>query len=157
LDVSRKSLAVGEQRFPGQADFVKFDGHVLPFPDNYFSLVFAVCVFHHIDQTEHDGFLTELRRILDPAGAAVIFEHNPYNPLTRRAVNSCPFDENAVLITAKLLRQRMMKAGFGSVAYRYQVFFPSFLRRLRPIESYLNWLPLGAQYYVFANKMSSRT
>lgn len=152
LDVSKKSLAIGEKRFPGQADFVRFDGHVLPFPNNHFSLVFAACVFHHIAHEEHHAILAELRRVLDPAGIAIIFEHNPLNPLTRYAVNTCPFDENAKLITARTLRRRMIKAGFGSVASRYRLFFPRLLSRLRPIEPYMGWLPLGAQYYVFAEK-----
>lgn len=44
LDVSRKSLELGELQFAGQADFVAFDGKTIPFPDNSFDLTFAACV-----------------------------------------------------------------------------------------------------------------
>ena len=44
----------------------------------------------------------ELKRVLRAGGACVIFEHNPLNPLTVQAVNTCPFDENAVLIKAPI-------------------------------------------------------
>jgi hypothetical protein len=34
---------------------------------------------------------------------------------------------------------------------RYRVFFPRALAALRPMENALSWLPLGAQYYVYAH------
>jgi ubiquinone/menaquinone biosynthesis C-methylase UbiE len=152
LDVSAKSLEVGNNRFPGQAEFVAFDGSTLPFPKAHFDLSFAACVFHHIDHVEHAALLAELRRVLRPGGMLVIFEHNPFNPLTVHAVNTCPFDENAVLIRANDLKRRLMAAGFASVVRRYRIFFPRPLRIFRPFEAYLTWLPLGAQYYVAAEK-----
>jgi hypothetical protein len=79
-----------------------------------------------------------------------LFEHNPLNPLTRHAVNTCPFDENAVLIGAPTMRRRVHEAGFGNARVKYRIFFPHFLRTLRPLEPKLTWLPLGAQYYVVA-------
>ena len=53
LDVSTKSLELGESRFHGEAEFVAFDGNALPFDDGRFDIVFAACVFHHIDHAEH--------------------------------------------------------------------------------------------------------
>lgn len=34
------------------------------------------------------------------------------------------------------------------IQYGYTMFFPDSLNFFRPIEKYLRWLPLGAQYYV---------
>lgn len=152
LDVSNKSLDIGRQQYPGQADFVAFDGKAIPYPDNAFDLAFAACVFHHIEHHQHLALLIELLRVLRPGGYGVIFEHNPFNPLTLRAVNSCPFDENAVLIKADDLNRRMQQAGFSKVVHRYRIFFPRILRQLRILEPYLAWLPLGAQYYVAGRK-----
>ena len=155
LDVSAKCLEVGNKRFPGQAELVVFDGSTLPFPKDYFDLGFAACVFHHIDQVEHVALLAEIRRVLRPGGLLVVFEHNPLNPLnplTVHAVNTCPFDENAVLVRADVLKRRMVAAGFPYAVRRYRIFFPRLLRILRPLETYLTWLPLGAQYYVAAEK-----
>jgi ubiquinone/menaquinone biosynthesis C-methylase UbiE len=152
LDVSRKSLDLARRRYPDKADFVVFDGHTLPFPDNSFDLVFSACVFHHIPHAEHLALLEELRRVLKTGGSCVIFEHNPLNPLTLQAVNTCPFDENAVLIKATDFNQRFRQAGFAEVGHYFRIFFPRVLRQLRFLEPHLTWLPLGAQYYVSGRK-----
>jgi SAM-dependent methyltransferase len=152
MDVSEKSLEVGRSRFPGLADFQSFDGMRIPSPDNTFDLVFAACVFHHIPRSAHFGLLREWLRILKPGGTAVIFEHNPLNPLTVHAVNTCPFDENAELIRGPSLRKEMQKAGFQGVGLRYRLFIPGALRALRPLERWLHRCPLGAQYFVHATK-----
>ncbi len=152
LDVSKKSLDVGKARFPGEAEFMHFDGSRLPFADSSFDIAFAACVFHHIDHRKHPSFLKEFHRILSPEGVALIFEHNPYNPLTVKAVNTCPFDEDARLINASSFRRRLYEAGFNQVHIRYRIFFPHILRGLRPAEKLMTWLPLGAQYYALAVK-----
>jgi ubiquinone/menaquinone biosynthesis C-methylase UbiE len=152
LDVSRKSLEVGRSRFADAADFVPFDGTTIPYPEGSFDVCFAACVFHHIPAQEHLGILGEFRRVLRTGGMAFIFEHNPYNPLTVRAVRDCAFDENAELMRAADLRSLAKSAGFASVRSAYRIFFPRFLRTLRPLEPWLRWCPMGAQYYVQAKK-----
>ncbi len=149
VDVSIESLRVTAQRFPGQAALVAFDGRRLPFADVSFDCVFSACVFHHIEPALHVELLAELRRVLRPGGVIAIFEHNPLNPLTVRAVRTCPFDENAILLRAGVLRSRLAAAGFLHSAIRYRIFFPHALRGLRPLERGLTWLPLGAQYYAY--------
>jgi len=150
VDVSLASLAIGMANFAADADFVAFDGARLPFADATFAGAFSACVFHHIPALEHVRLLAEIRRVLRPGGCVMVYEHNPWNPLTRRAVDTCPFDENAVLIPARLLRTRVVAAGFTRSAIRYRVFVPGALARLRAIERRLTWLPFGAQYYVCA-------
>jgi ubiquinone/menaquinone biosynthesis C-methylase UbiE len=152
LDISIRSLEVGHARFPDQARFVPFDGSSIPAADASFDIAFATCVFHHIEHSEHVGLLAEFHRVLKPLGMAFVFEHNPYNPLTVQAVNTCPFDENARLIRARVMQQRFLAAGFAQAHIRYRIFFPHALRALRRLEKILTWLPLGAQYYVMASK-----
>ena len=149
VDVSVASLRIAAQRFPGAAEFVAFDGDRLPFADGSFDCAFSACVFHHIEPGLHVGLLSELRRVLRPGGLVMIYEHNPLNPLTVRAVRTCPFDENAILMRAATLRDRLVRAGFAGATARYRLFFPRALRLLRPLEQRMKWLPLGAQYYVF--------
>jgi ubiquinone/menaquinone biosynthesis C-methylase UbiE len=151
LDVSERSLEIGSSRFPGEARFVAFDGQRIPAPDGSFDLAFAACVFHHIDHAEHVSLMRELRRVLSPRGLLVIFEHNPLNPLTVAAVNTCPFDRNAKLIRPWALRQTLKDAGFRRPILRFRIFFPGALRALRPMEAGLRWCPAGAQYSVFAH------
>jgi ubiquinone/menaquinone biosynthesis C-methylase UbiE len=152
LDPSQRSLDVAKTRFPSQAEYVHFDGRHIPFADDRFDIAFAMVVFHHIDHADHLALLQELRRVVRPGGRLFVFEHNPYNPLTVRVVNNCPFDENARLIHAAEMESRVLAAGFSSAVTRYRVFFPHFLRALRPLEMALAWLPLGGQYFVRACK-----
>jgi SAM-dependent methyltransferase len=154
LDVSRKSLEVGAARLGAAADFLHFDGARIPCADDTFGVALASCVFHHIPHGEHVALLAEIRRVLEPGGRLFVFEHNPLNPLTRHAVNTCTFDEHARLVPAWTMRRRLRQAGFGEVRVRYRIFFPHALRALRPLERSLTWLPLGAQYYAVGLKVS---
>lgn len=154
LDVSRKSLELGAARHGAIADFQHFDGERIPYVAGSFDVAFASCVLHHIPHAEHVRLLAEINRVLKPGGWLFVFEHNPYNPLTRHAVSTCAFDENAELLTASTLTERVRAAGFAGVRARYRVFFPHALRALRPLERRLAWLPLGAQYYVAARAAS---
>ena len=152
LDVSTRSLEIGAHRYGDRAEFVHFDGATLPFADTRFDIAYAACVFHHIEHAQHVDLLSELRRVLKPGGMLCVFEHNPYNPLTVKAVNDCPFDENARLIAAPAMRRRFTAAGFAATRVRYRIFFPRALAALRPLEAPLTWCPLGAQYYALAVK-----
>jgi ubiquinone/menaquinone biosynthesis C-methylase UbiE len=145
-DVSSRSLELAANRNVPDLDLLHFDGTALPIEDDRFDIALIACVLHHVPEQKHVSLLAEVRRVLKPGGLLVLFEHNPWNPLTRRAVDNCPFDENAVLITAATLRSRMAAAGLKSIATAYRIFFPNALKLLRPIEPALKWLPLGAQY-----------
>lgn len=150
LDVSARSLAVSREMHGEGPTYQVYDGRTLPFADASFDLVFTACVFHHIPETEHVALLAELRRVLRPDGLFVLFEHNPWNPLTRHVVASCPFDANAVLITAPEMKRRLRAGGFADVATEYRVFFPNALKALRPLEPLFAPLPLGGQYVLSA-------
>jgi ubiquinone/menaquinone biosynthesis C-methylase UbiE len=152
VDVSLRSLEVAREHFGNIAELLAFDGEHIPGDDGIFGLALAACVFHHIDHSEHVAKLAELRRVLAPRGWLMVYEHNPWNPLTRKAVRECPFDENAQLVTAATLKERARAAGFSSVTVRYRVFFPAALAWLRPLERFLGWVPLGAQYCVICRK-----
>lgn len=149
-DVSSKSLDIAKARFGEFANFVNIEGTSTGLPDASFDLIFSSCVFHHIPHAEHEHWLRELHRIARPNARLVIFEHNPLNPLTVRAVNTCEFDENAHLLAAGQLAASMRRAGWRKTRREYRIFFPRRLAALRPLEAWLRWLPLGAQYSVIA-------
>jgi ubiquinone/menaquinone biosynthesis C-methylase UbiE len=152
VDVSERSLELAQERHAGEAEFCVYDGRSLPFSDGRFDVVFAACVFHHIDAYRHVRVLSELKRVLARDGTLFIFEHNPLNPLTVHAVNTCEFDADAVLIQPWTLRKRVRAAGFSRTSVAYRIFFPGPLRILRPMEHLLRWLPLGAQYRLVARR-----
>lgn len=150
LDVSERSLEIARSRFGDIARFELLSGGEIAIAPASFDLIFSACVFHHIEGSEHLAILQQLRRLLKPDGALVIFEHNPVNPVTRYIVATCPFDENAVLIPSGAFAKAQRKAGFERVEVAYTGFFPGALRGLRPLEPLLRAVPVGAQYYTYA-------
>ena len=150
LDVSEDSLDLSRRNIVAGTDFRTYDGVTLPDDLGTFDLVFTACVFHHIEADVHVSLLRQLRQTLRPGGFLLLFEHNPWNPLTRHAVNNCPFDENAVLISAPEMRRRFKAAGYMDTAIDFRMFFPGPLAALRWIEPALAKIPLGAQYSVAA-------
>ena len=52
------------------------------------------------------GFVADMVRVTRPGGLVCVIEHNPLNPLTRLAVNRCPFDADAVLLRSGQLAKR---------------------------------------------------
>ena len=150
VDVSADSLAQCAAQNIKNSDIQVYDGKTLPYDDHSIDLAFTACVFHHIPEQDHIYLLAEIRRCLKPGGMMIMFEHNPLNPLTRLAVARCPFDENAVLIGAGEMKRRFTSAGYDDVKARFRIFFPGFLSVLRPIESYIENIPVGGQYYVTA-------
>ena len=151
-DVSDKSLEIAKRRFGGLAIYSHINGPNLDLESGSVAMVFSSCVFHHIILEQQPAWFMELRRVTRPQGVALIFEHNPINPLTRRAVAECAFDKDAILLKAATLSSRLRASGWTPLAVRYHVFFPGFLRRLRPVETWLGWLPLGGQYSVLSVK-----
>ena len=150
-DVSTRSIEIAQTRFPGQENYVCIDKNI-PLPDASQDVIFSACVFHHIPHEEHLHWLAELRRITRPGGILAIYEHNPLNPLTVRAVNTCPLDVNAQLIRGGIMRKRALTSGWKDARVDYKLFFPATLAALRPMERQLEWLCLGAQYRMVARR-----
>lgn len=150
-DVSTRSMEVSKKRFPGKERYLKIDDSILA-QDQIFDAVFTACVFHHIPHEDHGKWLGELRRVTKTSGVLAIYEHNPLNPLTVRAVNNCPIDVNARLIRAGKMKKLLIDGGWRDVNYEYKVFFPSALKCLRIFEKKLKGIFLGAQYRITAVK-----
>jgi SAM-dependent methyltransferase len=149
-DVSAKSLEIARARFPEAAELLRIAGASLPVADASYDLAFSACVFHHIAPAEHLVWLKELKRVVRPGGMLALFEHNPWNPLTVRAVRDCPFDVNAKLLSMPELKRKALAAGWSNVGHEFCVFFPRSLAALRPVERLLTRVSLGAQYALFA-------
>ncbi len=150
LDVSEQSIARAQDRFPGKETHLLIEADRIPLEDASQDIVFSACVFHHISASEHRHWMSELLRIARPGGVLAIYEHNPFNPLTVRAFNTCALDENAEMIWPWALRRCCQEAGWRKVSIGYRLFFPRALAYLRPLERGLGWLCLGAQYRLLA-------
>ncbi|MBI4688802.1 MAG: methyltransferase domain-containing protein [Nitrospirae bacterium] len=129
-----------------------YDGDVLPFSDASFDLVFAICVMHHLPYDVWMPFLKELKRVTKKGCLTVIFEHNPFNPITRLVISRTPIDADALLITGGKMKNMLEGSGLEVVERKYLLFFPFRGPLFAGIEKNIGWLPLGAQYYVAGRK-----
>lgn len=150
VDVSAACIQTARDRNSG-VDYSVYDGHSLPYDDASFDFAYTICVMHHVPPEQWPAFAAELRRVVRPGGMVAVFEHNPYNPLTRRAVSSCEFDKDAVLLTAGQVDELLRGAGFKDATRRYILTVPPFNRLLMGVDRALARLPLGGQFYVTAS------
>ena len=118
-----------------------------------YDLIVASNVFHHIKRKDRRETLFRLKDLLKLDGILAIIEHNPFNPLTVHTVKSCPIDADADLISMERLIRLARGCGLEVRVKRYIVFFPKLLKTLRNLESYLGFLPLGAQYFAIFGRV----
>jgi SAM-dependent methyltransferase len=140
-DPSRESLSLARARVPSARFFDRIDA----LPARHYGAVVLANVLHHVPPAGRRGLVRTVAALLAPGGTLVVFEHNRLNPVTRRVVSACAFDQGAQLLRPGEVKRLLREGGFGAVALDYIVFFPRALRLLRPLERWLAWLPLGAQ------------
>jgi SAM-dependent methyltransferase len=148
FDVSQDSIAKVDPALSSQGVFTS-SSHDLA---QDYDLIVVANVMHHIPPEHRPEIVQNLANRLRPGGVLSIFEHNPANPLTRWVVEHCPFDDDAILLPPHETAGRVEAAGLRLKRRDYIVFMPAFLQWLRPLESSLRWLRLGAQYVVVAAK-----
>lgn len=95
-----------------------------------------------------------IKNLLKSDGNVLLFEHNPYNPITRHMVSTCEFDKDAVLLTLKESQRLFQKNFFKTHFAGYTLFFPPRLKVLAFLENAIRWIPMGGQYYAFFKKNS---
>jgi SAM-dependent methyltransferase len=149
LDVSASSIEVARKANPG-CHYQVYDGQAAPYEAGAFDLVFAACVIHHVPPENWPSFVAEIKRLLRPGGMIVVFEHNPFNPLTRLVVSRCEFDEDAVLLSRGQLRSLAVKAGFSEIASRSIFTLPPISPLLVRLDSLFGQLPFGSQHELLA-------
>ncbi len=147
-DLSEASLQIAAQNNPGARFQVESEGLEL----GRFEVIFVASVFHHIPPGERSAVMRTLARRLTPGGSIDIFEHNPFNPVTRRIVSTCPFDADAILLKPAELHKLINDAGLELKRQSYCLFVPPRLSWFLRFERYLHWLPLGGQYWVRAGR-----
>lgn len=146
-DPSEKSITRAKERAPGAT----FHTDSSTLPKAHFATAVLSGVLHHVAPSARVDLLRTVRGLLRPGGRIVVFEHNPLNPVTRRAVAACAFDDDAILLWPWESRGVLEQAGFRDVALDYIVFFPRPLAFLRSLEPKLKRLALGAQQMLVAS------
>ncbi len=146
IDVAGTVVDEAASRYP-ENDYRVYDGNRIPFEDETFDSAFAICVMHHVPPPQWEQFLREMLRVVKEDGVLLVFEHNPSNPITRRIVNNCPLDENAVLLPAKQLSDLCQKTGWKDVRNQFILFTPFSTKPFEQLDRWLGAIPLGAQYF----------
>lgn len=151
VDVSPAMIKRAREANPGAA-FREYDGNRLPYDDETFGLVFAVCVVHHVRPSSWREFVGEMARVVTRDGLVAIAEHNPLNPLTRLVVNRCVFDVNACLVSQRKSRELLRDNGLAVLETRNILFVPWRGSAAARLETALRRVPLGAQYVVVGGR-----
>lgn len=146
VDPSAASIAEAQTQNP-EAEYHHYSGGALPYDDDRFGVTFAICVFHHIDGWDaQKSLLAEMTRVTRDGGIVLVFEHNPWNPLTRLVVSRCKLDQDAKLITARQMRVLARRAGLDSVQTKHILLTPWRGLCWRSLDRWAGALPFGAQY-----------
>lgn len=148
FDVSEQSIDIARQR----TERSNLTSNLAELPANSFDLILAANVFHHIPPDARLEAVEHCKRLLKKGGRLFLFEHNPFNPLTRLIFERCSYDQGATMLRRQEVLKLAAAAGLAAIRSDYTLFFPRQLSPFRPIEKFLGWLPLGAQYCVEMEK-----
>jgi len=151
-DISDASLQKAKEIIPDLVCFNSSSPETLtPFFET-FDLVFLAGVLHHISFHERQIWINALATTLKPGGSMVIFEHNPWNPVTRHLVSTCPFDEGVLLVRPQDILKFLHQNELETSRVRYTLLFPWRHSVFVAVENFLNRIPLGGQYCILAEK-----
>lgn len=120
-----------------------------------FDFVISCHVFHHIPPADRPATACALRDRMKFASRLVIWEHNPFNPVTRLLVRMCPFDGDARLLTLNRTNALFRKNAFRPIQHAYVNIFPPRWLRFNVwarIEEKLLGFPVGAQYWAMLER-----
>lgn len=126
-------------------------------PDQQVALAHTNGVFHHIPKQDRADCVRFIWEALEPGGILAFFENNPLNPLMVYSMKQVAFDRDAVTLFPWESWNLLRRGGFQPLKLDFLFFFPAFLKRLRVLEPYLTWLPVGAQYLILAQKPKHST
>ena len=147
-DVSSQSLQMIPPELSRQGRFL----HRWDDLDGDYELAVLSNVMHHIPKDRRAQTVLDITARLAAGGKLILFEHNPWNPVTRWVVRHCPFDEGVALLRPKEVSACLIRAGLSLRKRDYIVFFPKLLSPFRRLEPWVSWLPAGAQYAVVGEK-----
>jgi SAM-dependent methyltransferase len=115
-----------------------------------FDLCYVNGVLHHVPFERRAEVLETIRRALRPRGLLALFENNPWNVGARMVMRRIPFDRDAIPLSPRVAWRLLEENRFRCLARRSLFYFPRVLSALRPLESALARVPLGAQYWILA-------
>ena len=84
VDISEEMLVKAQRNVP-KAKFSWYDGEKLPFADETFDVVVAICVLHHVPVSKRFKVVSEMVRVTRPKGSwrcssTIRTTHSPATP-----------------------------------------------------------------------------
>jgi len=151
-DISEKSLEIARSMNPSvHYDKITNTADLSRYKQP-FDCIFVSNVFHHIPFNEHQIWLDALYGILSKNGIIFIFEHNPYNPITKYIFKNSDIDKGATMLYPSYCYNLLKRANFTKIKRKYSLFFTWRNTVFEFIEQLFWWFPLGAQYYLQGEK-----
>jgi Methylase involved in ubiquinone/menaquinone biosynthesis len=148
FEPSAASAEVARHRAPG----ARIESDLARIPDAGFAVAVLSGVLHHIPPADRRGALAQVLQKLAPGGRLFVFEHNPLNPLTRRAVSRCPFDDDAVLLWPRDARKLLHDGGIRRGQPRLHRLLPALARVPAAVRAMAVLSSLGGQTLLIASK-----
>jgi len=148
-DISEKSAAKINERYPYVKTFI-LNGDELRMMGMY-DLVLVSGVYHHISPNIRSSVTKTIVSLMTENADLFVFEHNPYNLITRKLVDRCEYDKDAVLVNPKEMSTLLSEAGLNLIRKRFYLYFPPALK-MGWLERILYKVPLGGQYMLQASK-----
>ena len=152
VDISDEMLVKAQRKVP-KAAFSWYDGEILPFGDETFDVVVAMCVLHHVPISRRFKLVSEMVRVARPGGTVAVFEHNPTNPLTRYAVNTCQLEHgDGVLLSFQETVELLKDSADAAPELRHFLFSPLGGAIGCSLDRHLRNIPLGGQYAAWVRR-----
>ncbi len=140
------------------------DAEALPFKETSIDLITMFGLIHHIDSRNRiNKIFNEVYRVLKIGGMIAVYDFNPYNPISRYIVKTCPIDVGVNLDGYKRskfpttfypyeLMEILRDSGLTTIKIEYLIFFPKPLSFFLPLERFLSKVPLGGMYSLIGKK-----
>lgn len=151
IDISEKSVGQAAKA-NSNAEYRHYNGRSIPFPNESFDFVLAICIMHHIHVDQRQQLVREMARVIRRGGYLFIYEHNPLNLVVQYIVSRCELDRNAVLLSAREVKTLIRQADLKQNEMRYTSFVPIQVPWIMSLEKLVSWLPLGGQFFVMGKK-----
>ena len=155
-DISSESIKQAQKDNAGINDleYKLIDGKSLSF-DKKFDVVFIENVMRHIPRANQVETIKMIKENLNDGGFIIMYEFNPFNPVAYycyRKYDRSYDPENVRIMTPAYSKKIFKSAGFEKNEIIYRFFVPNCFKGLVGIEKYLKKCPIGANYYLIAQK-----
>jgi SAM-dependent methyltransferase len=165
VDYAPGMIELARRRNIKKCNFHLADSSKLDFREGSFDVAVFFNVIHHIESKEKlFRAISEARRIVKKGGLVAVVDMNPFNPVTRRVINTNEIDSAVSLggfkkgkfpttLTPKQCEEVLSETGLDVKFKEYLIFFPKRLSFLLPAERLLKKIPLGGLYLIAGVKV----